>query len=29
LLLRGGAAFGGWSERLALKIAPWLGETDK
>jgi hypothetical protein len=27
-LLRGGVVLGGWTERLALKIAPWLGEEE-
>jgi len=28
-LLRGGVVLGGWTERLALKIAPWLGEEEE
>jgi len=28
-LLRGGVVLGGWAERLALKIAPWLGEEEE
>jgi hypothetical protein len=25
-LLRGGVVLGGWTERLAVKIAPWLAD---